>query len=397
MGHQRQLVRGVEAATRSPTVQRACEQRAQPAVREHPLDEVLAQPRIARRPSSSTGSVGRRAISASAKRPRPARSPGPSAARRPSRAPCRSSASPSSARSRSDARRASALGLARRRSCAAVAVTSAPVFGDDQRHRLRRDPLAPSSRAMRRRQHQAHRHRAACRSRLPPPDRPAPTRRGGRTSRPGTDRACGRRRSGPAVRAGTPKCRCAGGRRSRDHSIIGSPGVNEAPVAGGCMARNQQNKPVATSSEGFSEAVTKWTGSTTAFACALGVIVRLGAARSDLRLLRHLAARHQHRHDHRHLPDGVPDSAIAEQGRARDPPEAERAGRGDEGRQQPADRRRGRCRRRICGCWRRTTASWRRWPARRPTSPSRTRSKKPAQPPSRCKIEALAGECDRIS
>ena len=52
---------------------------------------------------------------------------------------------------------------------------------------------------------------------------------------------------------------------------------------------------------------------------------RLGGQRPDLRLLRHLAAHHQHRHDHRHLPHGVPDPEHPEPRRRGDPGEARRA------------------------------------------------------------------------
>src|SRR6267143_4646929 len=59
-----------------------------------------------------------------------------------------------------------------------------------------------------------------------------------------------------------------------------------------------------------------------------------------LPLLRHVAAGHQHRHDHRHVPHGVPDPARAEQGRARDSPQAQRdRGRGGRRLEPPRQRR----------------------------------------------------------
>ena len=52
---------------------------------------------------------------------------------------------------------------------------------------------------------------------------------------------------------------------------------------------------------------------------------RLGRHRADLRLLRGLAARHQHRHHHRHLPDGLPGAEHPEPRLRRHPGQARRA------------------------------------------------------------------------
>ena len=67
----------------------------------------------------------------------------------------------------------------------------------------------------------------------------------------------------------------------------------------------------------------------------------LGADGPDLRLLGHVAARHQHRHDDRDFPDGLPDPARAEQGVQGDPPQTQRNRRRVAGSEQSPHRCRG--------------------------------------------------------
>src|SRR5688572_28988892 len=67
----------------------------------------------------------------------------------------------------------------------------------------------------------------------------------------------------------------------------------------------------------------------------------MGRQRTVLRLVKYLAARDQHGNDDCDVSDGLSDSTHAEQGRTGDSAEAERAGGGDAGREQPVDRDRG--------------------------------------------------------
>src|SRR5262245_1195983 len=76
---------------------------------------------------------------------------------------------------------------------------------------------------------------------------------------------------------------------------------------------------------------------------------RVGTDWSFVPLFGYVAARHQYRHDHRDVSDGLPHPTRAEQGRAGDSDEIERARRRDRWCQQSADRCRGSFRGRARG------------------------------------------------
>ena len=75
----------------------------------------------------------------------------------------------------------------------------------------------------------------------------------------------------------------------------------------------------------FAHASAAAVGSPYAFLLGVLIVVVWGDHRPAVRLLGHLAARHQHGHHHRHLPDGVPHPEHPEPRRQGDPPEARRA------------------------------------------------------------------------
>ena len=95
------------------------------------------------------------------------------------------------------------------------------------------------------------------------------------------------------------------------------------------MVRKKQNA-IGRITERLATAVTKWSGSSIAFTLAFSVIV-VWVLTGPLFGFSDTWQLDQHRHHDRDVPDGVPDSAIPEQGLAGDSPQAERDRRGDAG------------------------------------------------------------------
>ena len=114
-----------------------------------------------------------------------------------------------------------------------------------------------------------------------------------------------------ATRRGRPGTASSSPPRSRNaHSPTAF--AEAPPPRAGPMAKQQTTPEALPLFARFARAIERQVGRSSTFVLAVGIVLVWAVIRPALRLVRHLAARHQHRHDDRHLPDGLRDPEHAE-------------------------------------------------------------------------------------